>query len=440
MQRVLNLGQCKAMSLILLVFLFGCGNSKEAAQPVARVSERQKASAEQDQCSKKTQLIQAPAKDTGTTQCPDFKESLDIENLQKTTTIVAEDEVTQGHQELDQPGLGGLEPTGAEKQLQEELEAEKEKPQEESLKIVTYNTGLLKKLGQNFVPCVDERIEPQLQALFAEDVGVVQGKDPFVLVLQEVWAKEAFYRYLTEATDRDYFVYPKSYSEIKTNGQMIISNLVEGEQEPQMHFFAEDGPADTQRGLRVSHLKWQGSDIEIINIHTSYSTAKKFKQRHSDQFQELIEYVASGDKESLRIVAGDFNAGHNLELSQQSYDPIDVIWSPIVDSLGLLGMKWAETAPDELTWDTFNNPLVSQPAWPIKVIGGWEEHNSTLDHIFFSDSFQIVGEADIVLDQPVELAKNCRGKSGSARLSDHYGVAVTLKFPAQVPFGSTVAN
>lgn len=304
----------------------------------------------------------------------------------------------------------------------------------EKLKVVTYNTGLIRKVGINMAPCVIERVAPQLKAIFQEDkFSLFKTEESFVIALQEVWTKRAFLLYRSEAKKRGLSSYPNNFTDIKNNGQLLITNLeiIDSDFLP----FKNDKYAE--KGIRFISAKMPitGQVIKVANIHTNYSDSKTFTQEHKDHFSEVVDFSISEGSSKL-ILAGDFNAGPNFSFKKQKYNVAKKLWfgqDGIFSKLNQINMKLASD-PSLITWDDANNKMVTNAALPVKLLNGalyktfeWEENSSTLDHIFVSEELDVLS-ANINLNRKVEIKKTCWGRldNGRGNLSDHYAVEVIL--------------
>lgn len=316
----------------------------------------------------------------------------------------------------------------------------------QSIQVVTYNTGLAKVGPLDLVPCIKHREDPQVIEVFT-DGKIIDFSSPFIIGLQEVFTRNAFDLYSTKAKSKKLNYYPKTYNDIKNNGQMFITNMYVTEYD-----FLEFSKDIKRRGIQaLSITDSTNKKLLVINTHTSYSNSANFLHEHRLQIEEIINYIASQKHRFDGIIAlGDFNAGPNLDFIKSKYDVASTIWNNnLLKLMREQGLK-ISSQQTKNTWD-LNNKLVSREATPI-VIGnlflspsntpGWEEKGSILDHIFSSQIFNNF-HSEVILDRAVTFKKNvCQGRyqssnysgkrkskkfvSGELHLSDHFGVKSVL--------------
>lgn len=296
----------------------------------------------------------------------------------------------------------------------------------ESLVVTSYNTGFLEKGGIDLVPCIKERLAPQVRAVL-ESATIAPRDKSFVILLQEVWTSTAFNAYRKAATAKGYFVAPSAYLDVKTNGQMIITNMevIASRFEP----FKSESYAG--RGIRSVEVASPRGTLVVANVHTSFSDASGFLPAHREQFGEITRYFWPITTRASVIVGGDFNAGRNMNYHGATYDARSVIWdgavTPAFDSLGMRVIG----NPDAITWDEENNVLVNDPTRAIRIMNyfshgfvGWDQTSSRLDQIFASVHLREIKTGRTML-QRFAPASSCRGHrdaQGRMHMSDHYGV------------------
>jgi hypothetical protein len=87
-----------------------------------------------------------------------------------------------------------------------------------------------------------------------------------------------------------------------------------------------------------------------------------------------------------------------------------------------------------ITWDETNNALVRIPPLLLRLVNeykngyiGWDQTDSTLDHIFVPEN-QTITRHELAFKEKVKLNCGSRDdKNGMLNLSDHYGVMAVLK-------------
>jgi endonuclease/exonuclease/phosphatase family metal-dependent hydrolase len=296
----------------------------------------------------------------------------------------------------------------------------------ESIRITSYNTGFLEKSGVDFVPCIAERLVPQV-SLVMGFTAISPRNEPFAILLQEVWTSAAFNAYRNAAIARGLFYTPKKYSEIQKNGQMIITNMKV--RETKFEPFTSESYAG--RGIRTIEVQTSRGALIIANVHTSYSDANEFLPAHRAQFEQITKYFWPLSQRASLIVGGDFNAGRNMGFHQGRYNARSLIWDQALEpAFERLGMRVVGDA-DAVTWDEQKNLLVSDPTRVIRLTNffahggpGWDQASSRLDNIFASWNMRETETGRTML-HPVKVARTCTGhtdREGRMHMSDHYGI------------------
>jgi Endonuclease/Exonuclease/phosphatase family len=295
---------------------------------------------------------------------------------------------------------------------------------------LTYNTGMLSYGPVNLVPCVKERLAPQVDRLFASALAMNTTNttpDPTIILLQEVWTEESYAAYQKRATELHWHYAPGTYGEIRNHGEMILSN------KPllnyRFHPFVRDSMAD--RGLLVGTVSLDRDFLTIGNVHTAYSEPDVPNPDHAVQLEQIARWIRRAGMHENILLGGDLNVGADLEFPHQAYDPAELLWQEIIMKSLPSGWHASQLPQGIVTWDRAANPLIYHPAPLISMLyadrqGSWGEMNSTLDHLFSSTSLEM-DPAFRIMDQP-ESVTNCNRttESGLSYLSDHFGVAVTL--------------
>lgn len=91
--------------------------------------------------------------------------------------------------------------------------------------IVTYNMAQLKRTGFDLVACTNRRVPLQVDAIFNDPASPVFAEKDFVLLIQESWTKRSFNALKSIASEKSYTIFPDDYNLVKSNGQLIITNL-----------------------------------------------------------------------------------------------------------------------------------------------------------------------------------------------------------------------
>jgi len=299
----------------------------------------------------------------------------------------------------------------------------------ETLRITSYNTAMLQKYGVDFVPCTQERIAPQVDAI-VNSPTIAPKNQNFAILLQEVWTRAAYSAYRAAALKRGFFVTPNVYSEIKNNGQMIITNM----KVSSTHFEPFTSESYAGRGIRTIQVESSRGPLLIANVHTSYSDANHFLPAHKAQIEQINRYLWSFSEQESIILGGDFNAGRNMSFHHGTYDARSVIWDGSINpAFEQLGMRVIGDA-DAITWDEKNNTLVYNPSTSIRLemeyqhgSPTWDMYNSRLDNIFASMQMHEI-QTGRTLMQKVRLAPTCLHHENPSNLSDHYGIYSVFSF------------
>jgi endonuclease/exonuclease/phosphatase family metal-dependent hydrolase len=303
--------------------------------------------------------------------------------------------------------------------------------------VVTFNAAQLKKHGFDFVPCTNRRIQPLMENLFLNDDAPAHSQKYFVITLQEMWTKKVFKATEAAVKKMGYQMFPRDHESVKSNGVITVTNMkmLEANFTPYSH--------DTyaKKGILYTLLQTdEGQKIGVLNIHTGFSGKKTPSSTHLRQFYEVGEFAMNKQKESdYFVIAGDFNSGPDMVLEKEEYAIAETVWNvgliPVMNSA-----KMIHVPQSEITWDQTHNPLVYDPTATIKLFNlidhkntRWGQNDSTMDHIFVSESVEIQS-AKLVFKDPVPLhCPNRTNEEGKSTLSDHYGVMATLKLKDPAP-------
>ncbi|MCB9229718.1 MAG: endonuclease/exonuclease/phosphatase family protein [Deltaproteobacteria bacterium] len=300
------------------------------------------------------------------------------------------------------------------------------------LTVISFNSGLLKFGPFPLVPCVDSRLQAQVDSIFNQDVLNLKRKDrrsspePFVLLLQEVWTETAFLTYQSYAHKYGLTMVPSSSDEVTGNGLVIISNLrLSGYH---MDFFAEDDPG-ADRGILQTHFRLSGQSISVANIHTSYD---ENLGANLSQLEQIRRYMEEYSDQALRIIAGDFNIGPELKKNMPLTASSRYFQEKLIGS-AQIRQKWRRLAMNEATWNGANllaqqpAPLVNIMNWFVDM-GDWSGPE-ILDHLFVSRQFRLKAEPLLALNSRVKIdGCSYADEQGLTNLSDHYGIRAELEF------------
>ncbi|MES2963970.1 MAG: hypothetical protein V4760_08770 [Bdellovibrionota bacterium] len=303
--------------------------------------------------------------------------------------------------------------------------------QAETIRVTSYNTGFLERGGVDFVPCIAERLVPQVMLVMGY-TAISPRNEPFAILLQEVWTPAAFEAYRRVAKSRGLFYAPKTFAEIQNNGQMTITNMKVEETK----FVPFESESYAGRGIRTIEVQTSRGTLIIANVHTSYSDATGFLPAHRAQFEQITQYFWEHSKRASLIVGGDFNAGGKMSFHGAIYDAKAVVWDRSLEpAFAILGMR-SIGDPNAVTWDQERNLLVSDPTRIIRLMnyfvhGGpnWDQASSRLDNIFASWNLTATSSGRTMI-APVKVARTCAGhtdREGRMHLSDHYGIHATFQ-------------
>jgi|GEM_PF-5102201 len=271
-------------------------------------------------------------------------------------------------------------------------------PQMRQFQVITYNTALARAFGQDFVPCVLERLEAQKQHVLRK------FKIPTVFTLQEVFYTNAYDDIKYWARKNGFHV---SASTPLRNGLVTVSEYPIKKEV--LHVFSCNAFGQNRGVLEIS-IHVEGTEVRVLNSHTQDSEGELPNDCQIQQLKEVSAIAGSGLVPSA--LAGDFNVGPDIKIIEQKYDPIEKLWVPF---LALLGSVW-QRAPSEtkgLTWNTDKNPL-ARPGPQL---------NSTIDHVFVNQGLNI-SEFELMYESPATIL-NCSDyevELGKTFMSDHFGL------------------
>lgn len=295
--------------------------------------------------------------------------------------------------------------------------------------VVTYNMAQLKKMGLDFVACTKKRLGLQVNAMFEDENAPMSASKDFVYLLQESWTKRSFLALRAQAKKRNLTFFPDDFSVVKNAGELIISNLKADD----IKFIPFSSDKFVKKGVIYARFKLEtGKSIGILNVHTGYSDMNGFSSDHRKHFEEIgrtiQEYKASSD---FFVIGGDFNAGPDMGFKKVNYDSSKLIWEDgLMPHMINQGMRLLPSVG--VTWDDIHNALVNFPPLLLRLINqykngyiGWDQTDSTLDHIFVSEQDTVL-EHKLVFNKKVKYNCGSRDDKDGLFLSDHYGVMATI--------------
>jgi endonuclease/exonuclease/phosphatase family metal-dependent hydrolase len=296
------------------------------------------------------------------------------------------------------------------------------------LKVLTYNVGLLRVFGHDFVPTVKQRstVVPREIARFALEQSVD------ILVLQELWRKGQAEAVAAALEPLGYdVVWPRRCTLVGRESGLLLavkrplridaSSFVRFGKSTFMDSLAHKGVLET-----VIEIPSAGTKFALVATHTvaiDTDQGVPIESAQVDAYAVQARTVLAGletisDRGALpALVVGDFNVGPGYA---------DAGYRMIADAPGIREAG-AVAAPGQplVTWDPAN-PLVRYGAYP-------NEPAAKIDHVFVRDGTTgrwIVTNAAVVLDGPVAglaLVPSRGAAPVPTPLSDHYGFFAELE-------------
>jgi len=296
-----------------------------------------------------------------------------------------------------------------------------------TLTVLTYNLGLLRVLGSDYVPLVEQRarLAPAALADFARE------NSPDIVLLEEVW-NDAYADGITrELAPLGYAaIQPKIHSILGLNSGLLLLvraplQVIEWRFRP----FARTTFTDSfaRKGVLEATLMDPRPGLRFALVGTHTVALDTINGQPKDQGQvaaitaqvQQIRLALSERSEKGRVPAlllGDFNVGPGYA---------DAVYRSILAAdLTEAGASLHPDAP-LITWDPAN-PLVRFGKYP-------DEPAAKIDHVFLlngeSGAWQAI-EARRVLTSPLSglSITSTNGASVPAPLSDHYGFFTKLVF------------
>ncbi len=297
------------------------------------------------------------------------------------------------------------------------------------LTVVTYNVGLLRVLGSDYVPAVEARTRAAPSVLSA----LAERENPQVLLLEEVWEDAA-----AEAISRA--LAPQGYAAVRPRDRTLVgltSGLLLLVKQPlrvvQWAFapFSRSTFVDSlaRKGVLTAVIEDAASGLRfrLVGTHTVAVDTNGGQPKDRGQLDAALAQVdevraalsAPAPTGIPVLLLGDFNVGPGY---------VDAVWRRLAGTEGLRDS--ADMVPGAgplVTWDP-QNPLVRYGSYP-------DEPPAAIDHILLRDggSARWTARAVRVLmrSPPAGLAFAPRGAAASEApvsipLSDHYALAADL--------------
>jgi endonuclease/exonuclease/phosphatase family metal-dependent hydrolase len=246
--------------------------------------------------------------------------------------------------------------------------------------VVTYNLGLLRVFGSDYVPAVEARTRAAPAALSA----FVAAEKPHVMLLEEVWEDAA-----ADAISKA--LAPLGYSAVKPNVRSILgltSGLLLLVKEPlriaEWKFtpFSRTTFIDSfaRKGVLEAVLEdpFTGARFAVVGTHTVAVDTNSGQPKDRGQLDAILAQadqiraavLARSSRASLPVLLlGDFNVGPGY---------VDAVYRRISSLEGLRESAEAPASATPLvTWDP-GNPLVKYGSYP-------NEPPAKIDHVFLLD-------------------------------------------------------
>jgi endonuclease/exonuclease/phosphatase family metal-dependent hydrolase len=303
--------------------------------------------------------------------------------------------------------------------------------QGESLKVVTYNVGLLKVFGSNYVPQVDARAAaaPAVIARFASE------SSPDIILLEEVW-RDAYAKDIENAlAPLGYsFVYPDVHTMVGLTSGLLLAvkaplRIVDWKftsftRATLIGSFARKGvleaTMETGGGLRFAFVGTHTEPIDTNNGVPKDAGQVAVFASQAAQIRASLE-TRSGSGALPAIMLGDFNVGPGYA---------DGSYHAVADAPGLRDVA-VVLSPAALpaTWDP-QNPLVKYGEYP-------NEPPANIDHVFIRDGSSLQWKAvsdRLVFDAVVDGLAVAPVKGAApvpTPLSDHYGFEAEVELTSK---------
>jgi endonuclease/exonuclease/phosphatase family metal-dependent hydrolase len=293
----------------------------------------------------------------------------------------------------------------------------------QSYRVLTYNLGLLRVLGSDWVPIVEARarVAPRELARF------VQASSPQIVMLEEVWNERHAQAIEKELEPLGYtFIRPTQPSLLGLSAGLLLAiksplSVVDWK----FTRFTKSTFLDSLTGKGVLEVTLQDPtngnlQFAVVGTHTvALDTAKgeakdqKQVEAFTTQAKEILAAVQRRSENGRlpTLLMGDFNVGPGYA---------DAQYRQIADS-GSLVEAGASLYPSSplISWDP-QNPLVKYGEFPL-------EPPAKIDHVFMQNGTArswTATSARLVFNMPVDDLSLLPPKAAppvSTPLSDHYG-------------------
>jgi hypothetical protein len=290
-----------------------------------------------------------------------------------------------------------------------------------TIRILTYNLGLLRVFGTDYVPMVDARAK----AAGPEIAGFASDESPSVILLEEVWYASQADAIMKELSPQGYtFAVPGVRGILGLGSGLLLAvrgplMIVDWKFTPFKRNSFMDGFA--RKGVLEAVIEDQsdGTRFALVGTHTialdTVNGEPKDKSQvsiHADQVSQILAAVEARSENGQVpvLLLGDFNVGPGY--ADASYRLV-----ASADSLREAGESL--TVEPIITWDP-ENPLVKYGRYP-------NEPAAKIDHIFLKDGAALRWtpvEVRRVFDSPADSLFITPAKGAepvATPLSDHYG-------------------
>jgi hypothetical protein len=296
-----------------------------------------------------------------------------------------------------------------------------------AIRILTYNLGLLRAFGTDYVPTVDARAKaagPEIARFTADD-------SPGIMLFEEVWYASQSDAIMRELSPQGYtFASPGVRGILGLGSGLLLAvkdplRIVEWtftpfRKNPFMERFARKGVLEA-----VIEDQSDGTQFALVGTHTvaldTVNGEPKDKSQVADHTDQVSQILAAVEARSQNgqvpvLLLGDFNVGPGYA---------DASYRLIASADGLREAGESLTVEAIITWDP-ENPLVKYGRYPM-------EPAAKLDHIFLNDGGALrwtPREARRVFDTPADDLSITPVKGAGpvpTPLSDHYGFMVDVE-------------
>jgi endonuclease/exonuclease/phosphatase family metal-dependent hydrolase len=265
-----------------------------------------------------------------------------------------------------------------------------------SIKIQTFNAGLLKVFAKDIVPYVDERLDFILDEILKVDADII--------CFQEVFEKKHVENFKKTLTSFKYFSIAKANNFFKAPGLLVFSKFPILEKKFNRFEAQQDIENFSNHGYEKLRIQIENNTITLFNVHltagglTGNLETKRAAKVANKQFTQLykdIEY-----KENT-ILVGDFNCGPRTD--NETYE--------FILEHGFNDVLINQNLDDFLTWDNQNTLVARQ---------NFEMPSDRIDHLFIHETSKMK-----LVDAKKNLNKVYHREPFN--LSDHYGLNFNLE-------------